>query len=228
MISKLKKIKPALLKVLVNVRELGISPFKPLVIFDVGANNGSSFEVLPKVLPWVKIHAFEPTPHLIDIIQQKMGRTRNYHLIPKAVGSNPGTAQFNIAGQSDWGCSSLLDFSDNLEKTWPGREDFKVTEKLEVEIIRLDDYVREHGIEQIDFLHIDTQGTDLDVLKSLGDALSKVHAGVVEVPQSSEVMLYKGQHSREEMLEFLEQNGFYVWKEIQQQNETNIYFRKNN
>ena len=209
-----------------TIRKIGCNPWRPLIIFDVGANDGSSFEALHKCLPWTKIYAFEPTPELVNNIRAKLGHSRNYHLIPKAVGEIRGHADFNVAGQSDWGCSSLLEFSDGLDRSWPGRTDFVVTQRTKVEIIRLDDFVREHKISHIDFLHIDTQGTDLNVLRSLGDEIQRVRSGVIEVPQSRDVMLYKNQHTREDAMEFFAQKGFCVWKIESQMNEDNLFFRR--
>jgi len=93
-------------------------------------------------------------------------------------------------------------------------------------MIRLDAFVKKHNISRIDFLHIDTQGTDLAVLNSLGGELTRVRAGVLEVPQSKELMLYKGQHTREQAISWLETHGFIVWKTVAQQNEDNLYFRR--
>lgn len=208
--------------------EIALTPWRPIVIFDVGANNGSSFSWLSGKLPWIQIYAFEPTPNLVKTLHSQFDHLSNYHIIPKAVGEMPGWAKFNVAGQGDWGCSSLLTFSDNLDKTWPGRTDFRVTSQIDVEVIRLDNFVRQERIFAIDFLHIDTQGTDISVLRSLGDEISRVRSGVIEVPQNREVMLYKNQHTREEAVEFLDKNGFMIWKTVSQQNEDNLYFRKIN
>lgn len=206
--------------------ELGCPRGRPLTIFDVGANDGSTFAELVKLQPWHRFYAFEPTPELVEKLRERFAPYRRFHLVPKAVGDTPGWADFNVAGQSDWGCSSLLDFADGLERTWPGRTDFAVTKRIQVEVIRLDAFIREHRIRRIDFLHIDTQGTDLKVLHSLGDEIRRVRAGVIEVPQNREVMLYRGQHTREEALAFLARHGFEVFKIVSQQNEDNVFFRR--
>ena len=57
--------------------------------------------------------------------------------MPYAISNFIGKTAFHIAGQSDWGCSSLLEFSNNLDITWPGRTDFKVTETIDIEVITL-------------------------------------------------------------------------------------------
>jgi len=196
------------------------------VVFDVGANDGSTFLPFARCLPWARIYAFEPTPELVAKIHSQSAGLKNYHLVPKAVGETPGTAPFNVAGTANWGCSSFLEFSAGLEVTWPDRTDFKVTQKIEVEVIRLDAFVREQKIERIDFLHVDTQGTDLAVLRSLGDEIRRVRGGVIEVPQSCEVMLYRGQHSREEAESFLDAHGFKIWKIVPAQKEDDLFYRR--
>lgn len=175
------------------------------------------------------VYAFEPTPKLISDIREWLHPSifPNYQLIEKAVSLENGKTTFNIAGQGDWGCSSLLEFSDNLEKTWEGRTDLKCTEKIEVDTIRLDSFIEENGnIPYISYLHIDTQGHDLAAFKSLGKYIPIVQAGCVEVPVSDAVKLYKDQHSKEEMMSFLAENGFSIKRIEHQMNEDNLYFER--
>ena len=56
--------------------------------------------------------------------------------------------------------------------------------------------------------------------------ISIVKSGVIEVPQSEEVKLYKLQHSKEEAMEFLKANGFEITSIKPQQNEDNIFFER--
>ena len=46
----------------------------------------------------------------------------------------------------------------------------------------------------------------------------------VEVPQEDKLRLYKGQHTKQEALDFLEQNGFVIDRVTSQVNEDNLYF----
>lgn len=195
------------------------------IIFDVGANDGSSFKHLQN--EDVKIYAFEPTPFLLERCLYPM-TSEKFVVIGKAVSDFNGTAKFNIAGQHDWGCSSLNHFNDGLDKTWAGRTDFVVTEEIEVQVITLKKFIEENNIELIDWLHIDTQGSDLSVLKGLGDKISIVMGGQVEAPANDEVKLYKEQPSKEDTIEFLLSNGFTLTRieENGCSNEYNIYFSR--
>ena len=165
---------------------------------------------------------------MIGIIESRTSHFKNYNLIKKAVSNYEGKATFNVAGQCDWGCSSLLEFSDRSKVDWPGRTDFVVTQKIEVEVIRLDKFVKENSITKIDYLHIDTQGSDLNVLKGLGEQLSIVQEGAMEAASKPDI-LYFGQNTQEECVDFLISKGFEITRiEINdpQQNEVNIYFKR--
>jgi FkbM family methyltransferase len=198
-------------------------------MFDVGANWGTdSLDFIRNNNDWV-CFAFEPTPQLFShLVNVSASFKDRYFVYPYAISDFVGKANFNVAGQSDWGCSSLLEFSDNLDKTWPGRTDFVVTENIEVDVISLkyfiENIVPNIKIEKIDRFHCDTQGNDLKVLKGMAEYVSIIQHGVIEVPQSTEVMLYKNQHSFEEAVEFLQNNGFKISNINSQQNELNLCF----
>ena len=179
------------------------------VVFDVGANNGSSSVPLAIANPNYLVFAFEPTPEMIDVILSKVVGLDNYVIVPKAVSDYNGIAEFNVAGNWDWGCSSLLKFSKKSQTDWPGRTDFSVTYKLNVDVIRLDTFIEENNITKIDHLHIDTQGSDLNVMKGLGQYLNIVSEGTMEAGTSDDI-LYEGQNKLNDCIKFLLLNGFKV------------------
>jgi FkbM family methyltransferase len=174
-------------------------------IFDVGANDGQS--TLSQSEGNI-VYAFEPTPELV--IKLKQYESPTYHVIQKAVSNFNGKAKFHVAGQSDWGCSSLYEFSEGLDKTWPGRTDFKVTQEIEVDVIRLDTFIEQHNIKKIDYFHCDTQGSDVKVLEGLGKYLSIIKEGRIEVAKDLETSLYKTDNTLEKALEILK--DFKTWK----------------
>lgn len=201
-------------------------------VFDVGANNGSSCINLTKD-PDVTVVGFEPTPEMIAIIENKIVGINNYILVKKAVSNFTGKAIFNVAGQSDWGCSSLLEFSEKSKTHWRDRSDFNVTHQIEVDVITLEQFVTKMGIEEIEYLHCDTQGSDLNVLKGLGSKLSILKAGVIEAGAESDI-LYKGQNTQQECVDFLISNGFNIVRIAENDTcsknygacEVNIYFER--
>ena len=196
---------------------------------DVGANEGdcinyARYETNTFVL------AFEPVPTLCDKMHSKTTHLRNFKLVESAISNFNGTSKLNISPESQYGdysCSSLLQFSDKSKTDWPGREDFKFIDTVEVSVIRLDTFIIENNINKIDFLKIDTQGHDLKVLEGCGEFLSIVHMGTMEAGAKSDI-LYEGQNTEAESITFLENNGFQIVSIDSNdvfRNEVNIVFK---
>jgi len=197
-------------------------------LFDVGANWGTDSLSVTKENKKYITWAFEPTPELIANLSIKSQEfSDRYNIIPLAVSNFNGMAQFNVARHGDWGVSSLLDFNDNIKDTWKKRKDLYVDQKITVPVMRLDSWfdLFKPPISQIDFFHCDTQGSDLKVLEGMGKYFSLIKDGVIECPQSESVKLYKGQHTKEEAYQFLDNRGYTVYKIESQQNEDNLFFR---
>lgn len=202
-----------------------------IAVFDVGANNGSWGLSVAQQFPHLQVFGFEPTPELCEQIGQSIvdkGLT-NYELVPCAVSDIACFTKFNVAGNADWGCSSLLEFSEGLDKTWPGRTDFNVTQTIDVECIRLDKFIQERGITSIAYLHCDTQGTDLKVLASMGEHIKMIQKGEIETATSRNVALYKGQHTLEDVVIFFLQHSLEIDKiepNDHHCNEINVIFQQ--
>ncbi len=201
-----------------------------MILFDVGAHHGQDSLDRTQNDPNVICYAFEPTPELAENLR-KAAESRNikdrYRVFETAISDFDGEADFHMVND-DTGSASLNEFSDGLDKTWPGRTDFVVRASKKVNVYRLDTWLSIYApeITEIDHLHIDAQGSDLAVLKGLGEKLKMVKTGVVEVPQTPEVRLYKGQHTKEDALSFLEQNNFKITEVKSQVNEDNLYFER--
>jgi len=179
------------------------------VYFDVGANSGES--MMHYAGDGAIVYAFEPTPRMIDILEEKSKGVANYRIVKKAVADYNGKSTFFISGNQDWGCSSLNTFNDNLDKSWPGRTDFKVTDQIEVDVVRLDDFIKEHCIREIEFFHCSAQGKDMEVLMGMGIHLKKIKQGQLSMSVKHDTRLYKDtKYISKDVISFLEEAGFRV------------------
>lgn len=199
-----------------------------IIKFDIGANSGSDTKRMAS--DGSIVYAFEPTHELLmNYLWPLSNQNPNIKVIPFAVDVKNSFQTFNIAGQSDWGCSSLYDFSEDINQKWPNRNDFKKTHSYQVPTITLYDFCNLYNIDRIDMLHIDAQGNDFNVLLSLKDKISIVKEGVVEA--SDKVDLYSGATNRIEYIRyFLVSNGFKIVEETPNDvvgAELNIRFIKN-
>lgn len=205
-----------------------------VLILDVGANSGETGLAFALQNREMHVIAFEPVPEMVGIITENYhkavevhGPIPNYSLVKAAISDFDGDAEFNVAGQADWGCSSLNTFSDGLDQTWPGRTDFKVTQKLPVKVMRLDTFFRNFPVHLIAYMHCDTQGSDLKVLSGMGEYRNCLMKGVIECATSRSVALYKEQHTLEDVVIDFLRWGFEIDRVTandQFLNEVNINF----
>lgn len=197
------------------------------IFFDVGAYNGISSINIARNEPNTKVYAFEAVPELISKIILQTTDLPNYNIVEKAVCDYDGETTFNVRTEGDWGQGSLLNFTDDVDRIWPN-DKLKFSKQINVKVTRLDTFVKENKIDKIDYLHVDTQGCDLKVIKGLGEYINIVHEGVVEAA-SLKREAYVGQNTKEETIIYLEQMGFEIVKveanDIKE-NEVNIFFKR--
>ena len=209
-------------------------------IFDVGAFNGLDGLILAIKNPESMVHAFEANPNLIKEIKRnkkkielfKKIKIKNYKINNYAVSNKNSFLKFNIAKNPT--VSSLNEFSNNIDITWPGYREAHcmVVKKIRVKSITLEKYCNDNKINIINYLHVDTQGSDLKVLKGLKKKIEIVQKGVLEAALNTKNSLYKKNHTIKEAKFFLTKNKFKISKieDIDEniKNEKNIFFYKKN
>lgn len=137
------------------------------VLFDVGANHGNwSLKALAlRGVKAILIEAFEPSSETRKILMQRVASSSQIGVNAVALSSEVGTAYFysNSVGA---GTNSLDSVSgDRVE---------------EVEVSTLDVYLTARGVERIDFLKIDTEGFDFNVLQGASEALKKGNIELIQ------------------------------------------------
>lgn len=176
------------------------------VVLEVGANNGNSTLALYELYK-LPVFACEPVPFLLSTLWRRFKGIPEITILPTAVNDEFEIRKFNIAGQHDWGCGSLHQFNPNIGEIWSGRDDFKMTDSVNVLCITGKQLVEISKATSVEYLWIDAQGNDFSVLKSFGESLSIVKAGKCEA--SLNVKLYQGcNNGCNEIMDFLHQQGF--------------------
>lgn len=126
------------------------------VIFDVGANKGQYLESLLNAFgSSATIHSFEPGAGCFIDLQKY--RRENVHLHQLALSSSRGslTLKFDQAGSV---FASVYDQDEAVIQK-------ALTRTETIDTITLDEFCAENDINHIDFLKIDVEGHELDVLK---------------------------------------------------------------
>jgi FkbM family methyltransferase len=136
------------------------------VIFDVGANRGDTTAEYVSLFPTAMIHAFEPYPEACESFRIKHSHNRQVALHQCALSNRVGSAHLNINRSID--TNSLLKSSEiglNSDRHC------ETLGTLEVPTETLDSFCIRQGIDEIDILKMDVQGSELDVLKGAEEYL---------------------------------------------------------
>ena len=136
----------------------------PKVFIDIGANKGIYTKSLLKRFPSIECHLFEPSDINFQELKNKFPE-KNIFINKKAL-SKTSEESYLYSDKPGSGLSSLTkrDLKDqNIS--------FDIEEK--VDIIRFDEYWTDLS-KKIDFVKIDVEGHELDVLKGFGDLIYKI------------------------------------------------------
>lgn len=180
------------------------SPSMNKIGIDVGACIGES---LDQFKGFHTVYAIEPGPEEFFQLERKETEFKNYIPINSVVGLENGEVEFITYHNGRF--SSMLEFNKDTkfykycEDTCESFDDLK--EKINVKCIRLDSLIEENNIKEIEYIKIDTQGTDLDVVKSLGDKISIVKKISLEIQLEE---LYKGSSTKDEVFSYMFMNNF--------------------
>jgi len=172
------------------------------VWIDVGAHHGERTLLWAKANPHLTVYAFEPN---LDAALKIMARLPNYHVLPLAVSPTDGYVQFHRNELET--TSSLLPLDRAALTEWKGGERFGETTTYTVPSVRLDTFLKQAGIETVDYLKIDAQGADLDVVRSLGARMDSVKKLEIEVTVIDRPV-YQGQPQADAVLAAMTDMGF--------------------
>lgn len=169
-----------------------------MLVLDVGSYDGQDG------LAWhakgYDVIAFEPKRDLYEALVERTKHlaqaTPFFRVVNKAVSCTDGEVEFHLCVSG--GASSILPFKPDavLDAHWsPDRTDIhSAGVSYTVQSTRLDTFLESEGLaDRPLYVHIDAQGVDLDVLKSLGRYISNVRAGVLETCYSLEKAIYSAQ-----------------------------------
>jgi FkbM family methyltransferase len=197
------------LKVSNNEEVVEPNTIRKKIGFDVGACVG---ETISKFDGFDKIYAFEPAPYVFNILVENHKNDPRIEFYEMAISDEDGVKSLKY--HDNYGYSSFLEidkegeFAKKCQEFDPGFDN--IVSIIDVQTKRIDTFMQENCIEHIDFLKIDTQGNDLNVIKSLGKMIDKVDTIELEVQIKP---LYKNSSSKEEIVDFMQKNNFNLISE---------------
>lgn len=175
-------------------------------IFDVGANSGQSISRYREKFSNCIVTSFEPNPETFKLLEKNWGGVPGITLSTIALTNYIGHASFYATRVSE--ASSLLQPTERMiELSSEHKYDH---EKIDVATTTLDQYSEINGIEHIDILKIDVQGSELDVLKG---AEKLLQAGKISSIYSEITLAetYRNQSRFVDIVSFLNNHNYEIW-----------------
>lgn len=182
-----------------------ILPANPTII-DCGAHIGADSIELARIFPDSKVYAFEPVPEVYHSLQHNVRKYKNIFTYQLALSNRNGTSKMYISSGDSDASSSLNKPVDHLADH-PGVE---FNNELEVKTRSLDQWAKENNIQSIDFLWLDMQGHELEMLKASVIILPRVKVIHTEVSVRES---YAGVTTYQAYKEWLIAAGFVLYKE---------------
>jgi len=178
-----------------------------ITFVDVGANTGQTIDLVRKNFKNAKIYSFEPTPELVKQLEDKYIKDTRIKISEKALADFDGEAKFYISTYSPTNSMLIPDIELYTEIHSDRADDLKNLKEIIVPVTTLSNWYKANNLNQrIDVLKIDTQGTELKVLKGAEDLLKdKIKIIILEIQF---VNFYKGSPPYYKIFEFLYNHEF--------------------
>lgn len=181
-------------------------PPDPIIVEAGGFDGGDSLK-MAFFWPYGQIYTFEPVPELFQEIKAISENCPNIHPYQIALSDSIGQATFYLSVfASDpshvSASSSLLPPKKHLRHA----PHIKFPSTLEVPTITLDAWAKDEGIDHVDFLWLDMQGYELNMIKA-SDLAKNARAIWMEVEF---VEAYAGQYLFKDVLSWMEANDFQL------------------
>lgn len=183
----------------------------PLIYVDVGASGGIHKRWY-QFGSGVKSILFEPDKKEFEKLASN--ESENAIIVNSALAEKSKKVDFHICNRQE--VSSIYKPNRNLLERYENPERFHIQRTISLEANSIDNLLPKEGIHEIDFIKIDTQGSELDILKGANNYFGNLIGLEVEVEF---VELYQGQPLFTEVNSFVESKGFslidlrrYYWR----------------
>ena len=180
---------------------------KESIVIDCGANIGQWSTQLISIYrklggeSHVRVFCFEPSSYtyaaLSAVLEKLQSETLQFTAIQTALSNQRGSVSLKIVHEGA-GSNSVV----GAPGSYASEESVTVT--------TLDEFAKQNDLSQIDFLKIDAEGHDFDVILGAEKLLNEMHISVIQFEYNWR-WIY-GKHFLQEVFQFLSERGYTIGK----------------
>ena len=195
------------------LKENKYNNFKLLI--DIGAHKGESIKLFSKNFIIKKIISFEASPINFEYLKKKIKDNKQGYnnteivLENTALGAEDKIIEFNQFNESSSSTIKEIDKESNYYKRKFRLINFlnnkETYQKIKIKISKLKDYIEINNIKKIDFMKIDTEGYELEILLGLESKIKLVD--IIMFEHHYDNMIKKG-YTFEDINKLLIKNNF--------------------
>lgn len=160
------------------------------LLLDIGAHQGESIELFSRNFMIKKIISFEASPINFELLRDRIRtdnlKHSNTEIVVEniALGAENKTTEFKQFNESSSSTIKKIDEDSTYYKrkfrliSFLNKE--KVYQKFKIKIFKLKDYIKQKNIQKIDFIKIDTEGYEYEILIGLEDKIQLVNTIMFE------------------------------------------------
>ncbi|WP_016949681.1 FkbM family methyltransferase [Anabaena sp. PCC 7108] len=179
-----------------------------MLVFDIGANIGDYSILLSKIVGFSgKVYSFEPTSTTFNRLQERLIalKINNVYGFKKAFYSDDTQIEFNEF-PDDFSVWNSIGKPQMLDPQGSGQYVPIINTEI-VEAIKLDSFCLENSIDHIDYLKIDVEGAESDVLEGARELLKNKSIRYIQF-EISQKMLEGLNHTAKSTFDILIENGY--------------------
>jgi len=214
----IKTLEKGFIKNILNQKE------NPVVI-EIGAHYGEDTKEFLEEFSDIEIYCFEPDPRNIKVIKKYIGTDKINFFECAVSDSDDEEVEFFMAKKTappkvpkKYGWIDEEDYyglglnrsgASSLKKGHPAVENAEVTK---VKTVKLDSWAADHNIEEVDFIWIDVQGAEKNVINGARELIKRTKFLYMEYGELG----YNDAMSLDETTNLLKESGFSVYKVFKQ------------
>ena len=179
---------------------------QPPVLLDIGAS-GSIHENWKQIAPFSICIAFDADDREFGYITKESSGFKKLYVFNCIVTDQANSSTDFFLTKSPF-CSSVLEPDRKSLVPWAFAEKFDVDKKVNIKSISLAKALQEIGIQRVDWIKSDSQGTDLRLFRNLSPQtqenviIAEFEPGIIDS--------YKGEDKFYELLSFMDKKNFWM------------------